>query len=147
MIFNFVPLHSVAGEIAPNVERHYHEMSEPDEYGVPNIDWDAYLSASYSGQCFVLTARDDGKLIGYAVYTISKNPRYKHLIEATGNGIFIEKPYRGRLGIKILKIADEYLEKLGVHETSYIMGGRAEKLLSRHGYKSTYKVWSKKYGQ
>lgn len=144
--WDFVPVHTIAGEIAPNVERHYFEISEKDEYGVPNIDWRYYLEASNSGLCWAVTARDDGKLIGYSVFTISENPRYKHLLEANGNGLFIEKEYRGKLGMTFLKKTDEYLQKAGVKETNYIINGeRVPKLLSRRGYKSTYKVYSRRY--
>lgn len=143
MKFDFVPLHLVAGEIAPNVEKHYFQMSEGDEYGVPNLDWEYYLQVSHAGQCWVVTARDDQKLVGYAVYTISNNPRYKHLMEASCNGIFIEKEYRGRLGVQLIKAAEGYL-KNRVQETNYIIGGeRFSKLLTRLGYKSTYRIWSK----
>lgn len=146
MRWDFVPLHVVAGEIAPNIERHYAEMSEGDEYGCPNIDWDTYLHASMAGQCVVVTLRDKGVLVGYSAYTISRNPRYKHLIEATGSGLFIEKKYRGRYGLPLLRKADEYLKNIGINETNYIIGGeRVGRLLERHGYKSTYKVYARRY--
>jgi hypothetical protein len=141
--FNFVPFHLVAGEIAPNVARHYREMTDGDDYGPPNIDWDTYIQASVNGQCMTVTARDNGKLIGYSVYVIGNNPRYKHIIEADSNGIFLEKEYRGK--INFFKEADKFLKKIA-HETNYTLSDeRVGKMLERNGYKSSYKIWSIKY--
>lgn len=144
--FDFVQFHLVAGEIAPNVARHYREMSEGDDYGPPNIDWDTYIQASVNGQCMTVTARDKNKLIGYAVYVIGRNPRYKHILEAESNGVFLEKEYRGKIGIRLLKKADEFLSKIGVQETNYTLSDeRVGKILERNGYQTHYRIWSKKY--
>lgn len=146
--FDFVPLHKVGHEIAPNIARHYAEMSDGDEYGVPEIDWDTYLALSHAGHCLVLTVRDGEKLVGYSVYTIGRNPRYKQIIEASSAGIFLEKEYRGKLSEQFIKKADEYLKKIGVQETIYVLSDdRVGRLLGRGGYESKYKVWSIKYGQ
>ena len=146
--FDFVPLHQVGHEIAPNVERHYSEMSDGDDYGIPQIDWDSYIAASHIGLCRVVTVRDEGELVGYAVYSIGRNLRYKNRIEASSDGVFLEKPYRGKLSNELLNMADKFLSELGIHETNYILSDdRVGKLLGRKGYKSKYKIWSKIYGK
>lgn len=143
--YALVPGHEVAGEIAPNITRHYDEMlPEEKDKDAPNIDWQGYLAASHGGSCFVLTARDGVNLVGYSVYTIGTNPRHKEVIEAVGNGMFVEREYRGK--VNLLKKADELLKAAGVHETSYIIkSDRVGKLLGRNGYKPEYKLWSLKY--
>lgn len=146
--FGFVPLHEIAHEIAPNVARHYTEMTDGDDYGAPDIDWDAYIATSKAGLCRAVTVRDQGKLVGYSVYSIGRNPRYKTRIEASSDGIFLEKEYRGKYGDQLIKKADEYLKNLGIHETNYIESDdRVGNLLARNGYQSPYRIWSKKYGQ
>lgn len=144
--FDFVPFHEVGDEIAPHVPRHYREMTEGDDYGEPRIDWRAYLAASHAGQLMVVTVRDDGKLVGYSAFTIGANPRYKHIIEADNNGIFLEKKYRGRISRLLMQKSDEYLQNLGVHQANYTLSDdRVGRMLP--GYKSKYKVWSKTYGK
>lgn len=139
-------MHWVIAELKPNVDRYYSEMTEGDDYGPPDVDWDMYESASRSGQCRVVTVRDNGKLIGFSIFVISTNQRYKNRIEANSDGIFLEKPYRGQLSKALLNKSDEYLQAIGVHETNYTLSDdRIGRMLP--GYKSTYKVWSKKYGQ
>lgn len=146
--FDLAPLHRIYHEIEPNVERHYSEMTEGDDYGPPDIDWALYLALSKADRCIVVTVRDEGKLVGYSAYIIGKNPRYKTRTQASSQGLFLEKEYRGRLSGIFIKKADEYLRKIGVHETAYILSDdRVGHLLGRHGYESKYKVWSVKYGQ
>lgn len=141
-----MPFHAIGHEIAPNVARHYQEMTDGDDYGPPNIDWDGYLAASYAGRCVAVTVRDNGKLVGYSVYSIGNNPRYRHIIEANSDGIFLEKEYRGAVSREFIKKADEYLQSMGIHETNYVLSDdRVGRTLS--GYTSKYKIWSKKYGQ
>lgn len=121
-------------------------MTDPDDYGSPEIDWDSYLAASYAGRVMVVTARDGEKLVGYSIFTLGNNPRYKNIIEACNSGLFLEKPYRGRLSRLFIKKSDEYLKNLGVHETSYTLSDdRIGRMLA--GYQSKYKIWSIKYGK
>lgn len=145
--FDLLPLHRVYKEIIPNIPRHYTEMTDGDEYGVPDIDWDLYLTLSERNKCVVVTVRDNGKLVGYSVYTLGNNPRYRDIREAGSAGIFLEKEYRGELSHRLIQKADEYLQKIGIQETHYILSDdRVGRLLGRDGYKSKYKMWSKRYG-
>lgn len=146
--WGFVPWHLVASEIAPNIERFHREMSEGDGSETPDPDWDTYQAASHNGNVWVVTARENGVLIGYAAFVIANNLRYKRIIEATCNSIFVESSHRGLIGKKLLEKADEFLSNAGVHETQYInKGPRFDRLLARHGYGPEFTIWRKKYGQ
>lgn len=138
--WGFVPLHLILDELKAVVPRHHEEIADGEPL---NIDWDTYAEAGKTGQACAVTARDDGKLIGYVVFTISRNLRHMHLIEATSSGWFVEKEYRGHLGIEMVTKADEFLKNSGINKTEYILNGAAGKLLERLGYKSIYQVWSK----
>lgn len=140
----FVPLHSIFDELKEVTPRHHAEIADDDE--PLNIDWPSYDAASRAGNAFAVTARDGEKLVGYITFTISRNLRYMHLIEATSSGWYIEPEYRGELGPKILKYANDYLKAGGVHKTQFILNGGAAMLLARHGYKRTHQVWEIKYG-
>lgn len=142
-----VAFHEVAKEIAPNIARHHREMNKSDEYGVPNIDWENYLELSHAGQCVAAILRDGENLAGYSVYTIGFNPRYKHILEASSDGTFLEKEYRGR-GLELLRKAHEFLFSMGVQEINYITNDETfGKLLERRGAEQSYKIWSVKNGQ
>lgn len=147
MIYDFVPFHLVAEEIAKNLENHYDDVDLKDDYGRPNLDWDSYLQLSLAGRCRVLTARIDGKLIAYSCFCISNNLNHKGIIEAANTGIFIEKEYRGKITLEFIRKSDEFLKELGVTEVIYILNdNRIGALLKRAKYKAKHIVWSKLNG-
>lgn len=138
--FDLVSAHQIIKEIAPNIKQHHAEISDEEL----NVDWDYYIQASMAGQCIAITARDQDKLVGYNILTISENPRQRHIIEANGNGLYVEKPYRGTLGVRLIKETEKLLNNIGIKNISYMYcGERFERLLERLGYKTTFKVWSK----
>ncbi len=90
MIYDFVPFHLVAEEIAKNLKNHYNDVDLKDEYGNPDLDWDAYLELSLAGKCHAVIVRDT-RLIAYSVFYISNNLNHKTLVEAANAGIFIDR--------------------------------------------------------
>ena len=141
MIYDFVPFHLVAEEIAKNLENHY----DPNEDKMPNLDWDSYLQLSLADRCKVVIIRDNGRLIAYSVFCISQNLNHKEVMEASNTGIFIHKEYRGKVISEFLHRSDEYLRKLGVMEVTHIINDRRfGVLLKRAGYKAKHTVWSNK---
>ncbi len=141
MIYDFVPFHLVAEEIAKNLENHY----DPNEDKFPNLDWDSYLQLSLADRCKAVIIRNEGKLIAYSVFCISQNLNHKEVLEAANTGIFIDKAYRGKIILEFLRKSDEYLKELGVMEVTHIINDeRFGALLKRVGYKAKHKVWSNK---
>lgn len=144
MIYDFVPFHLVAEEIAKNLEQHYDDVDLKDEYGRPNLDWDSYLELSLAGRCKVVIARKDERLVAYLVFCIGNNLNHKGIVEAANAGIFIDKKYRGKITLEIIRKSDEYLRNSGVNEISYIIkDDRIGLLLKRVKYKAKYIIWSK----
>lgn len=143
MIYDFVPFHLVAEEIAKNLENHYDDVDRKDDYGRPNLDWDAYLQLSLAGRCMVVTVREE-KLIAYSAFCISSNLNHKTVIEASNTGIWIDKTYRGKITLELIRKSDEYLKGFGVDEIMYISNDeRIGALLKRAKYKPKHILWSK----
>ena len=146
MIYDFVPFHLVAEEIAKNLENHYDDVDLKDDYGRPNLDWDSYLQLSLAGRCRVVTVRDEERLVGYSCFCISNNLNHKGVIEAANTGIFIDKEYRGKITLELIRKSDEYLKAIGVIEAIYILNDdRIGALLRRAKYKAKHTVWSNQY--
>lgn len=142
--YAFEPFHKMAGDLAPNIVRHHQSMNQGDDYGDINFDWNSYIQGGMAGSCMVATARDDGKLVGYAIFMIGANPRHKHIFEAQGNGLYVEPEYRGRVSNELMAKAEHFLTEYGVDRIHHIINDETlGKLLGRKGYKSEYKVWSK----
>ena len=146
VIYDFVPLHLVADGIANNIENHSADINRKETYGDANVDWDAYLQLSHEGRCRVTTARENDKLIGYAVFCISRHPNHRDFIHAINTALFIEKKYRGKLTLDLIRKSDKYLEEMGVMETSYTFNDeRIGKLIERANYKQRQITWSNRY--
>lgn len=96
-------------ESLPLLEEHAKELNVLD---VPlDVDYNAYYNAAKAGCIALYTARDDDKLIGYALYWVNIHPHYSILI-ATQDVLFLHQDYRkGRIGIKLLKYSEEKLKK------------------------------------
>lgn len=137
--WSFVPAHTLIAELKPVIAVHHAEVAEDNE--PLNIDWDLYEKASHAGMAVAVTARDGEKLVGYIVFTVSRNLRHMHLIEATSSGWYAEPEYRGRIGSLIVRKSEKFLKAAGVNKTKFILGGKASQLLERLGYSSKHQVW------
>lgn len=137
--YSLVPAHTLIEELKQVIERHHLEVAEDDE--PLNVDWELYEQASRVGMAVAVTARDEEKLVGYIVFTVSRNLRHMHLIEATSSGWYVEPEYRARIGSEIVKKSSRFLKASGVHKVKFILGGKAALLLERLGYTSKHQVW------
>ena len=107
------------GEVTPLLELHRDELCLYDDF-VLNPNWKAYQMLEEMGHFVIYTAREEGKLIGYAAYAIHQNLHYNNRKHAVQDVIFISKDRRGRLaGIGLIKFADKELTEQGVHLVSH----------------------------
>lgn len=137
------PLHLVIDEIEMNHQRHYAEMTDGDEYGFPDVDWEMYRALSQAGSMACVTMRDKDRMVGWAAFSFGMNPRHKTMMEAQNHGLFIEKQHRARWSDVFIKRCIEYMRTIGAHETTFTESDdRVGKWLSRHGARSTYKIYS-----
>lgn len=143
--FSVVPLHQVVTEILEAAPRHFREIVK--DGGAFDPDIDSYVNASRAGNVIVVTARDNGVLIGYSVFSIAPAMRQKTNIEAQNHALYVEKKYRSEVGLKLIDLAEAALKKLGVKTISYTndspLFGR---LMKRKGYAPKYTIWEKSNG-
>lgn len=78
----------------------------------PDVEMARALEAN--NQLVVMTARQDGRMVGYIVYPINRLFESKGYLVAFRNIWFVRKGYRGGLGIKIRKAAQRVLIEMGV---------------------------------
>ena len=125
----------VIEEIRPLAEVHFNEL-DPFPEIEPNLSAAFYRLNSEYVRLF--TVRDEGKLIGYAVFAVTKHPHYVDSIQATQDLFFIEPGERkaGWKGLKFIRWCDEELRGEGV-EVVYHFSSRRRPLtplLIRAGY-------------
>ena len=62
-----------------------------------------------------ITARDEGKLVGYSIFFITNHLHYKSTVYANNDLLYLHPDYRkGSLGIKFIKASEIYLKNRGV---------------------------------
>lgn len=87
----------------PLMAAHHEESGELP--GALDLNLPVFLSADQQGILILVTARDDGVLVGYSTCWHGKHPHVKSARTAQGNTIYVHPDYRGQrgLGYKILK--------------------------------------------
>jgi len=102
-------------ELLPLLELHWKEIARNKDQIKLNVDWEAYKTIEDSGALHAVTARDDGKLIGYIISMVSPNFHYRDWIMAHCDVLFMHPDYRGNSTfIKLLKFTEKSLQKRGV---------------------------------
>ncbi|TFH47153.1 MAG: GNAT family N-acetyltransferase [Lysobacterales bacterium] len=133
-------------EALPMFKAHYEEIAKFKDIPL-DIDIDAYLRIEKIGRLRVFTVRDDGVLIGYAIFTVGPHPHYNGHIHAMQDILYLKPEYRkGRIGQRLISFSDEKLEREGVdvvfqHVKVYAdFGGLLEML----GYEKMDTIWAKR---
>lgn len=110
MIFQREKAHDVFQEMKPLVEKHWREIEHYKDIPL-DPDYDTYLKMEDLGILRVYTARDEGKLIGYAVFFIKHHLHNKNSLQAVQDLIFIDPEFRGGLGARFIMWTEKELVK------------------------------------
>lgn len=71
------------------------------------LDYEKYFILEKQGRLLIVTARDEGKLVGYIGFIASSSLHHKETV-ARSAGLFVAKTHRGgMLGYKLIKRAIE----------------------------------------
>lgn len=102
-------------DIKPLLELHYQELTLHKEHIKLDPDWKKYETLANANNLAVITARDNGILVGYSVFFITNHMHYKQNKMAMNDVLFLHPDYRkGMTGIKLIKESERALLNLGV---------------------------------
>lgn len=98
----------------PLLRRHWQEIAH--YLDIPYApQWDKYEMLEANGKLRIFTARIDEQLVGYCVFLVDRNIHYGSSLEANEDVLFLVPEQRkGRIGIRLIKFADELLKSEGV---------------------------------
>lgn len=100
-------------EARPLFEAHYKEIAHYQDIPLA-IDEEVYCKMEERNLLRVFTARDCGELVGYCVFKVGPNPRYKTSIQAVQDILYVEKSRRGALiGKRLLNFCYDRLKAEG----------------------------------
>jgi len=111
-------LADVVAEVQPLLEQHYQELCLHKDKIRLNPRWDQYAALELMGAFMVLTARDDGKLAGYAAFFLNTNMHYADLSMAVNDVLFLAPEYRNRprVGMRLIEYSEREARAAGARK-------------------------------
>lgn len=95
-------------------DEHYEEIARNKHVMVLKPDEETYRKSEEMGTIFILSAKQDDKLIGYSVNFVTNHLHYADLKLAQNDLLFISKEHRGgRIGLKLIKETEKHATSLG----------------------------------
>lgn len=126
---------------------HFNEVND-DSNRPYKLDHSAMTMLAFSGNLVVITARLAGKLIGYALWTVQKDPESADLLAAEQGPWFVE-PSHPRVALDTWERSLRELQRMGVrlltlHHLFKGRGASLKKFYERQGakhVKEVYQLW------
>jgi GNAT superfamily N-acetyltransferase len=146
MEFSVEKWSDVLPEMKGLFELHYREIASFQDRIKLDPDFDVYFALEATGKLHVVTARDDGQLIGYHLSVVTPHMHYKNTLCAHMDVLFLLPEYRhGMAGVKLLKYAEKSLIERGV---PWLINGTKKvhdfgPILERLGYKVREVIYEK----
>ena len=105
----------VIGDVKPFLKEHWEELSLYSDIPL-DPELEMYADLDRMGHLAAYTVRSDGKLVGYALYFVRKNPHYRNHIWALSDVVLVRKAYRqAGLGMALYDFIEADLKARGVH--------------------------------
>lgn len=137
--------HGVIPDLEPLLMRHWEEIAHFKDIPL-NPDFDAYRAMEEKGLLRVFTARNDGVLIGYAIFIVATNIHYATK-QAVQDVLFLAPEYRNaRVGLGLIQYGDEELTREGVSAVYHHVKAAHDfgPLLRRLGYELVDFIYGKR---
>jgi hypothetical protein len=94
MRFAVEPFVDVWAEAQPLTQPHWDEIAKNKGLLTLNPDIEKYELLDRSGNLLLITARADGKFVGYFLWIVAAHPHYRHVLTAEEDLHFLAPEYR-----------------------------------------------------
>lgn len=135
----------VVEEAKPLLARHSAEITPTLPF---SPRWGDYEALAASGLMRIYTARLEGVLVGYSVFSLLPVVNSGELTEATEYTLFVAPEHRkGRVGIGLIKFGDAQLATEGVDVVMrcvHVDHDFGPLLVGHMGYSPVYKIYGKR---
>lgn len=117
MNFQRETLFDVIEEVQPLLQAHHEELKP----GMPlDPDFQQYALMEQLGRFAVFTARDDGKLVGYAGFHVVRHPHSKGFTQALNDVFYVaQEVRRGITAMLFLNYCEDALKNEGAQQIVY----------------------------
>jgi GNAT superfamily N-acetyltransferase len=134
-------------EALPLLEAHWREIASWDDIPL-QPDYDRYVQAEARGQLCIVTARVEGRLVGYAVFFVATNGHYSGSLQAVQDILYVDRSRRGAMvGIRLVAAAERILAARGVQVVYHHVKRKHPllgELLARKGYEAVETIYAKR---
>lgn len=128
---------------------HYEEIALDKEHMVLNPGWKQYVNLETAGVLHILTARDEGKLIGYHFNLCYPHLHYSDVLCSFSDMFFMLPLYRkGYTGVNMFIANEKMLKELGVKKMFVMTKVHKDMrpVMKRLKYKFIERIFSKWIG-
>lgn len=128
------------------MEQHYQELAAHRGHGGFAVDWRAYAALESAGLLVAVTARDEGKLVGYCGFVLAPNLHFAGVRVAQNTTLFLQKEHRqGMAGVRFLKYAERAARGRGANKVLWHVTPENDfsPILARLGYADEGKLMGK----
>ena len=102
-------------DLLPLLEPHFEEVNFNKDTVPHEPDWDGYMAMENARLLHVVTARDDGELVGYCSTLIGPSLHHMNNTFGINDALYLKPEYRGgRVAFDMMKFVFAELKKLGV---------------------------------
>jgi GNAT superfamily N-acetyltransferase len=148
LMFQVEPFSAVIDEAVPLLQRHYEEIALNKATTPLAPDWSAYATLEAAGFLHIVTARDEGKLVGYSAYIVGQRNLHYDFQMAETDIFYLAPEYRkGMAGVALLKFSETSLRAIGVQrivtKTKLSPEHDLGPLLERLGFSPIERVYTK----
>lgn len=150
MKYDIETFHSVENELKKYNQEHWEEASFLATSFPCNPDDETAAMLSDLGVLHFITARHEGRLVGYMSFSVHRHPHSRDVFVAYNERTFVDKSFRKQnVATELLYKAEEFLYNSGV-KVVYVGcpdGTGMESLLGNSGYKPTEVIMTKVLGE
>ena len=125
-------------------KEHYDEIAVDKERMEMAPDVSFYQVCEDAGMLSILTARQNGKMIGYFLFIVRPHPHYRNVLCAFEDAYFMSKSCRkGMAGVRLIAEAEKVAKARGAKKLCVFtkMFKDLGKIYERRGYKLTDHVY------
>lgn len=105
------PLSLIHEEVDKLIKDYYVDTNAQE--GIPplHMDWPAFIDMEQNYRLILLTAREDGELLGVNMYLLAQHPQHKGMTWAMCNTLAVATKHRGKgIGTLLVEAGVAYLK-------------------------------------
>lgn len=136
-------------ELEPLWASHWDEVAMNKDTIPLEVSYESYLLLESQGQLHVLTARCDGKIIGYHISLVRPHLHYASSLSAFTDVYYISPEHRkGMVGVRLFKEAESTLKARGVDKmfTGTKLSLDMSRIFEHLGWTETERLFTKYIG-